>query len=358
MREWPRIRPRKSRGDFEIDCGLVHGKRRVFVRKTWQEADELAKSLRKDRQRLGVLAARLTPEQTIQAAQAFDMLNGRPLVPAVEYYLKNNSVLVEQRTMKEAVGAYCESQEKRNCRDRTVSSTRAKLMRFISPFGPDGGSVAVFDRELIQGWLDNEHMTPGTAAGYIRVLNALFMFCIRRGWRSDNPVAGIDKPIVERPANRIMGYGEAEALMRAAQGINDAAFVRRLSILLFAGLRPSEAAQLDAADINGTIHVRPEVSKVRQERYVPISDNLAKWLAAYPATERCRNFDDKRRRVAKAWSPDVTRKTFASMHYAAYENGAQTAAIMGHCRGLDVFYRFYRVPVEKQEAEKYWGIVP
>jgi hypothetical protein len=46
------------------------------------------------------------------------------------------------------------------------------------------------------------------------------------------------------------------------------------------------------------------------------------------------------------------------MHYAAYENADKTAAIMGHTRGVAIFFKFYPVPVETQEALEFFQITP
>jgi hypothetical protein len=58
------------------------------------------------------------------------------------------------------------------------------------------------------------------------------------------------------------------------------------------------------------------------------------------------------------WIQDGPRKTFASMHYAAYQDAAKLAAILGHTGGLDILFRHYRGLVKKTEAERYWKMRP
>ena len=58
------------------------------------------------------------------------------------------------------------------------------------------------------------------------------------------------------------------------------------------------------------------------------------------------------------WIQDGPRKTFASMHYATYQDAAKLAAILGHTGGQGILFRHYRGLVKKTEAAKYWKIRP
>ena len=81
----------------------------------------------------------------------------------------------------------------------------------------------------------------------------------------------------------------ARELMAKMEGYEGGRWVTYLALWLFAGIRPSvrdgEIMRLRPDDISlktGIIHVRAEVSKVREQRKVAIQPNLAVWLRAYP----------------------------------------------------------------------------
>jgi integrase len=58
------------------------------------------------------------------------------------------------------------------------------------------------------------------------------------------------------------------------------------------------------------------------------------------------------------WPSDCLRHTFASCHYAAWKDAADTAEQLGHGGNLRMFFRHYRNRVKEAEALAFWQIYP
>jgi len=59
----------------------------------------------------------------------------------------------------------------------------------------------------------------------------------------------------------------------------------------------------------------------------------------------------------KQWPHDAMRHSFASYHYALYQDEGHTAAQMGHSSSKMVFSN-YRRKVRPKDAERFWSIYP
>ena len=147
--------------------------------------------------------------------------------------------------------------------------------------------------------------------------------------------------------------------------------VPALTVLFFAGLRPNEMLRLawEQIDLDGkVIRLTGEQTKTRTMRNVAISDNAHLWLKAYQGkglvVESEGHFRKLRRNLmrsckVKEWPVDVPRHTFATMHYNAHKNAAETMAQLGHFGNSQMFVTHYKgVPVTAEDVAAYWKISP
>jgi len=132
-------------------------------------------------------------------------------------------------------------------------------------------------------WRSEQRYSPRSTA---RLLSALRMFYadrIRRGVRSDDPVALLDSPKMPRSLPKAMAEGQVEALLAAPDvdttvGLRDRAM---LELMYACGLRVSELVDLPATAPNlrqGVLRVRGKGSK---ERLVPLGEEAQHWLEKY-----------------------------------------------------------------------------
>ena len=73
-----------------VDGGVFHGKRYRRFFRSKAEAQKHAKKIHAAKHQQGALAFSITPEQTVEAARAFELLKGfgSSLTEAVDYFLK------------------------------------------------------------------------------------------------------------------------------------------------------------------------------------------------------------------------------------------------------------------------------
>ncbi|MGG6461939.1 site-specific tyrosine recombinase XerD [Solilutibacter silvestris] len=132
-------------------------------------------------------------------------------------------------------------------------------------------------------WRSEQRYSPRSTA---RLLSALRMFYadrIRRGARSDDPVALLDSPKMPRSLPKAMAEGQIEAMLGApdietTEGLRDRGM---LELMYACGLRVSELVDLPATALNlrqGVLRVR---GKGNKERLVPLGEEAQHWLERY-----------------------------------------------------------------------------
>lgn len=367
--EWPAVRRRADGAGWEVDCGKVAGGKRVLYRRATEAAARtLASSLKKQRKALGEASLKLTPLQVQDAAAAFGVLSQFTTPPVTLTELATDFIAECEKgvpyhiavTLSDAIAARIADMRQANRRERSIQSTLSRL----SLFSVKNESYPLRDLKEwhIQKKLD-EYKEPSTRLGMLRELRAFFAFCKRRCWIVTNPCDGITAPTVERTIPKFMSAESAAHLLhRAFLHSNEMAIIPVLG--LFAGLRPSEIKRMEYIDSTGanpceSITVDASMSKVRRLRHVAVSANMVSWIAAvtpaWPKDEFAR-FEVWRRSEGIEWSPDVMRHTFATYHYAMHQNAALTAAQMGN--STDVLMTHYRGLATKEEAERFWSIMP
>lgn len=143
-------------------------------------------------------------------------------------------------------------------------------------------------------------------------------------------------------------------------------------MILFAGIRPTEIRRLEWEDIDldtGTIFISNQKAKTDRSRYIEMPETLKAWVNDYAPglLERTgsvtganwkRKIQLIRQQAGIATEGrDQLRKTFASMHLAAYEDVSKTRSILGH-ETSEVLFTNYRGAVAKKTALQFWDILP
>jgi integrase len=346
---------------WEADVGKVLGRRRRFVRDSKEDAQGAAKAFLKS---VNYYGGDMTMEQAQEASAAFGQLreagSSMSLLAIVETFLESTDTGIELRpTVGEAIELRLKAMRDRNLRQRSIQSTQYRLAALS---GVSGDNIARVGSDALRA-IVQQIAAPATRSAAIAELSAFFEFCRKRGWIKENPCDFIEKPKVDYKMPRFMPVVDAERLLRLAAEVDP--FLAMIPALgLFAGLRPEEMTKLAPSDIvlgsRAVIIIRPEVSKVRRSRIIGMSTNLQEWLAASSLAgsfaQECARFQKWRKSVKVSWSPDIMRHTFATHHYALHQNAALTCAEMGN--SSDVMFKHYRGLATKEEAEKYFSIMP
>ena len=397
---WPKVRekPIKVKGRaylyWEVDAGLVNGKRYKRNFKTKREAEAEAGRLRTERDEIGNDALELTPEQKKDAVRALgslepgaslsqasefygqipsdqrapalralSLLRGRvTLEQAVDFYVLHAPASTVQKTVDEVFQEFLQSKQDANRRPATIRDAKYKAGNFVKSFKKE--NIQRVSTRMIESWLAAKKFTPANREVYIRHIRGLFEYAVRRQYLVDNPAAPIEKPKLDESLPEIMAAGDVEKIMRAAE-THYPEMVSYFAIGFFAGLRPAEIQGIDWKDIDieaRLIRVVPEVAKKRRQRYVDISDNLMAWLdvrhlGTGPVFWTRTRVQAVRKKAGVVWAHDVMRHTFASCHLAHHEDAARTSLQMGHMHP-SVLFNNYRNLVRRDEAQKFWSITP
>ncbi len=164
--------------------------------------------------------------------------------------------------------------------DVHIEDLEYRLNRFAGDFQMNIGHVS---GRMIQAWLDRLNVSGRTKQNYLRHIAALIRFAIKRKYLPKDALEEIEA--VETPKQNaaeveIFTPDEMREILSAARS----EMVPWLAIAGFAGLRSAEIKRLDWSEVNLTerfIEIKASKAKTAARRLVPITDNLAQWLAPH-----------------------------------------------------------------------------
>jgi integrase len=139
-----------------------------------------------------------------------------------------------------------------------------------------------------------------------------------------------------------------------------------LAISAFAGIRSAELARLDwnAVDLDRRlIEIRACQAKTASRRLVPITDNLAAWLAPLPrqgrvikSSEYIKEATALARAVGIEWPRNVLRHSFITYRIAKVKSADQVALEAGN--SASIIFKHYRELATEDLADQWFGILP
>lgn len=381
---------------YVLDLGYDKGKR---IRRTFKSMIEAQAELNNHltlTEKIGKAAKRLTDDQLSDAATAFDKLAGTTtLTQAVDFLLtygeyadilndalKAHRQLAGRAALSEAVDYYLAQKHPVDGVSLTCSellqiylkkarnrrpSTLQELVTKTKPFMVKFGEVPVVDvtGNMLHDWHSELTGKPATLNKYRTLISSLFNLAVTLKAIKENPAKGLNIDKVPKPKPYVMPVADVIKIMEWSSA-NSPEMVPYYAIAILAGIRPDgELKRLDWSDINfksKEIYIHTEVSKTGADRFVPMSDNLLKWLVPYRKKKGLvfysrRRFRDMQTGSGIAYHADMFRHTYASYHIAEYGNALQTAENMGHQTTTTV-YKHYRRAVSKEDAARFWAIVP
>jgi integrase len=222
----------------------------------------------------------------------------------------------------------------------------------------------------IDEWVNsNPHWSQDTKLTYLKHVRTMFSFGLKHKLTTVNPALSVEQPEHADTAPVIFSPGEAERLMRAAEK-NDPKLVRYLALAMFGGLRcdvNSEIWRLHPDDINigsipPSIAIQGKRMRSRNRRFLELRlyPSLVVWLSAYSSGDlQPVNYRRRLNAVAAAanvkWHQNAMRHSFVS-YSCAIHGTKETAQQSGHSE--DVLNKRYRELVSRDDAERFWRILP
>jgi integrase/recombinase XerC len=148
------------------------------------------------------------------------------------------------------------------------------------------GSVLHADARMLRTYLANLHergLARTSMARRLATLRSFYRFLMRRGHARANPARELATPRLPKQLPSYLPIDESEALLRApfpatAAGSRDRAVVE---LLYATGVRVSELAGLDVADVDSREGLMRVMGKGGKERMVPVGRKALDALRAY-----------------------------------------------------------------------------
>jgi len=320
------------------------------------------------------VVTRLSDEQVREAESLFQLIRGqpRPLRFYVDYALANYREPELQKPLAEAVQEYVAFKEREHERGllsfSQMRSIRFELRHFTRSH--PNSSVSEITSEALIKFLERSNPALKTFNNRRGILSTFFRFAMRREWLVTNPIDRTEHLRIRhrRGSAETITAEQAAELMEYVEDYKDGAMVPYFAICLFAGIRPciqcGEISKLKVENIRlstRTIHIEPEVSKVRMKRNVDIQPNLAQWLAAYPLDQYPIlpvNAKNMRKDIFTRFemSHDILRHTFISMFVGKFRSMGEAALQAGNSESI--IRKHYLDLKDREEAEAFFAILP
>lgn len=356
----------------------------------------------------GLGALELDKEQRRDAAAAFDLLPAKSsLRDAVKELTTARDILGGRATVGQAaqfwakhnpdgnavplgglVTRFVDGRVRAGLSAPHVRALRQRLGALVETFGEQSPVAGILPDD-VEAFLDSrEGLSPRSRNAWLVSLRHFFRTAVKMRVLETDPTAHLDKAkVVPRPP-AFLSAGDCFKLLRAAETIAPD-YAAAAAILFFAGVRPVElsgqyglAGQRRAGEdaviggllwedvetFGGHIRIRAEISKVSQQRLIPIAPNLRAWLVRYGSGKSGRIVSTptawKRARAAieKAagvkWGQDYARHSFATYHFAEQGSRDLLQSAMGHTANSSELETAYKGLATPAEAARFWGILP
>jgi integrase len=360
----------RGRKRWLVDARYVGGKREFFA--TEAEARSVRQQRLIDMRKHGMAALDLSQDERIDFARAKGELQevGATVRDAVNFYLKHHHA-IKPILFSDAIEQTYAAKKATNKDDEYIRKFKATLESLMLASGGDR-ELSLVSRDDIEGWLWGNGWKQDTIRNKRTDVRTFFKYAMGRNWITLNPADKIE--YVERSDKPpgILTPDEAEAALRGCH----AEFLPYLAISLLCGVRCSEVVRLNQDNLQierGYVEVPAfrgdeKIAKSRKRRIVQLSENAKVWLKdakISPRNEKwfARQLPVVREGAAKIlgrpmpWPKNCLRHSFASYHLAMHESADKTALQMGH-RSTTMLFEHYRELVTKEDAERFWGILP
>ena len=380
-----KIRIRKTpagRPSYQLDLGLINGQR---VRKSFQfKADAQAALVAARNQALAFGISSLLPQEpehpTLNKWLAKLKDTGKTIDDVFHWFFKTYKEQPSAPPASKLLADY-KSELTRLNRTRQHTNESVAILSCLFAAVPKLEDV---NRNTVLPFVTQNGYSPRSQQKRLVIVKAFLEWCVASHYLPANPLSG--------PANRIriakvetkeiltLGVPEVKRLLEVASAPEHRALLGWLSLALFAGVRPQEIARSQRQSLNleeGIFKVIAKAAKTSQTRVIELHPTAVAWLkhwerdagpnVAFVVKGHRERWDRLRQEAGLAdnWVHDVLRHSFASMHYAAFQNASQLRALMGHSQNENTLFSHYRAvqtvagtTLTKLMAEEFWSLHP
>jgi integrase len=300
----------------------------------------------------------------LEYSEARKHLDGVSVVDAAKFYARHHGKGVKRKPVSEVVEEMIAAKRLGGVSEVYLNDLRYRLGVFGERFHCDLVSLTPDD---VQSFFDSVTLGPRSFNNFLSMLRTFFRFAQERRWLSKEAdlLESVKRRKDKRTPVEILTPDEMTALLEhSTTEISPC-----LALGAFAGLRSEEILRLDWKDVTkrpGFIEVAADKAKTATRRLVPITDNLAFWLAISPSREgrlwkdtKAMFFKTRLQVASKAkvtWKQNVLRHSFISYRLAELQNINQVALEAGNSPKM--IYRHYRELATPEQAKSWFKIMP
>ncbi|MBV9008595.1 MAG: tyrosine-type recombinase/integrase [Verrucomicrobia bacterium] len=300
----------------------------------------------------------------IEYKQARDVLKGVSLMDAARFYARHHGVGIERKPISAAVDEMIAAKKRKGVSELYLADLRYRLGKFADAFHCDVNSLTKSD---VARFLDALKLSPRSHNNFLRALRAFFTYAKRHDCLSKeiDLLERVEKRTEKKAPVEIFTPKQLAALVRHSP----AQLQPCIALAAFAGVRAEEILRLEWRDVErlpGFVEVAAHKAKTASRRTVPISDNLAKWLAVAPRNgERIWPhskawFFEALREAADAakvqWAHNAPRHSYISYRLAEVRDKNFVAMECGTSpKMIDEHYRELTTP---EQAKSWFSIAP
>jgi integrase len=302
-------------------------------------------------------------------AEACKLLGGRAfLLEAAREYAKRQLHLMPNKSVPEAVEAMLVAKEKEGTNKPYMKVLKVYLRQFAKSVQCPVRSLTTSETADYLRYLPVSARSKNNARA---TLGAFFRFCKERGWLPKDHEGIEYLPKFKEPAKDIAIFTPAEMAQLLTHARPE--MIPFLAIGAFAGLRSAEIGKLDWSEVHIAdrfIEVKAAKAKTASRRIVPMSENLARWLAPHaqpdgkvvPFTNLSKQIGwlvrdinaELKEQKAKlvVWKKNALRHSFITYRVADIQNAHQVALEAGN--SPQMIFKHYREVVRPAEAKKWF----
>jgi integrase len=324
-------------------------------------------------------AARLVEIVRDQAAARAILPPGVTFAESAQFYKQKHPSNMARKTVAEVVAEFIADRRSAGCSEVHLHDLETRLGQFAKAFVLP---IIAVSAPLVQQWiygLKNQKTKKPTAArtkeNMLRQIVSLFNFARRQKYVPAELALELSEISTPKKQHAPIGIYTPDE-MRAVLAAADPAIVPALAIAAFAGLRLAEVSRLDWREVRLSerlIVVGAENAKTAARRLVPVSDNLAAWLAPHakrfgsvnPCHEELRGnvghalglrCERAAARAKVPWKRNGFRHSYISYRVATLKDVPAVALECGN--SPQVIFSNYRALATDAEAKEWFGVCP
>jgi len=301
----------------------------------------------------------------IEYKEARNFLDGVPLIEAAQFYAKHHGRGLKRKSVTAAVNEMIQAKKEKGVSALYLADLRYRLGVFKDAFRCDVSAIAPDD---VAAWFDALKLSPRSHNNFLRTLRTFFAYAQRHDWLSKEVdlLSRVERRREKPSPVEIFSPRElADLLKHPSPQIAPC-----IALGAFAGLRAEEIMRLEWADVErrpGFIEVAAHKAKTATRRIVPVSDNLAKWLAIAPRNEgvyvwprsKAWFFEALRAAANGArvdWKQNALRHSYISYRLAEIQDVNRVALEAG--TSPQMIFRNYRELATPEQARNWFAIAP